>query len=212
MSADDVPNQVMRNGENMRIGNDFICPIMVVAALLTQGCAKDLSRTEAAALLSTSPQPDSITLRTELLKYNGRYFRGGAPYPAVANGSEVEFLLGKDSSSSTTPLMIESETAEQPFRPYTRVVLTPTPTGQRYVIREMEPGHYEVKMCEIVFGEVTGIRMNGDQSATVEYTTKRVNWTPFGDWFRHADPNRYVDVIPQKAELQRYDDGWRVRR
>jgi hypothetical protein len=57
-----------------------------------------------------------------------------------------------------------------------------TDDGKKYLISEVTNG-YQVKICDRVFGDITGIQING-QTRIVEYSLKRINWTPFGEYFK----------------------------
>ena len=90
-----------------------------------------------------------------------------------------------------------------------------TDEGKKYAtdIEEVQAwsGH-AIKLCDKVFNEITGIQINEQTKvATVEYSLKRTNWTPFGEYFKEKQPAKYPEIIAgQRATLQKYDDGWRM--
>ena len=68
-----------------------------------------------------------------------------------------------------------------------------------------------LKLCDLVFGEITGIQVNEQVgTATVEYSVRRTNWSPFGDYYKRQTPQAYPEVIAQSATFSRYDNGWRL--
>lgn len=75
------------------------------------------------------------------------------------------------------------------------------------------PDMLGLRLCDLTFGEITGIQLN-DQAGTavVEYTVKRTNWTPFGEYYRKSGPADLPDTTARKASFTRYDDGWRLTR
>ena len=63
-----------------------------------------------------------------------------------------------------------------------------------------------VKVATIEFGEVTGIVERKELNiAEVNYTTKRVNITPFGKAY-----NINEETFNRSASFTKYDDGWRI--
>lgn len=72
-------------------------------------------------------------------------------------------------------------------------------------------GAFQIKICDQVFGDVTGIQTD-EQAGTliVEYSIKRTNWTPFGEYYRQQNPQQYPETIARKATFKLYDDGWRL--
>ena len=71
-----------------------------------------------------------------------------------------------------------------------------------------------VKIFDQLFNEITGIRVNDESnSAQVEYTEERTNYTPFHDFLRaRYGPQVYKKptLIERDADLALYDDGWRM--
>jgi hypothetical protein len=89
-----------------------------------------------------------------------------------------------------------------------RLASTSTTEGLR---KPDDQGKFEIKICDHVFGDITGIQTD-EQAGTsiVEYTVKRTNWTPFGEYYRQQNPQLYPDIVALKAIFKRYDDGWRL--
>lgn len=70
-----------------------------------------------------------------------------------------------------------------------------------------------IKLCDLVFGAITGIQVNEQAgTATVDYTIRPTNWTPFGDYYKRQSPQDFPEVIAQSATFSRYDNGWRLTR
>jgi hypothetical protein len=81
--------------------------------------------------------------------------------------------------------------------------LLPTPAEDRkYQIQR-------VKLAEEDLVNVTGIQMESDgQHATIEYTTRYQNLTPFAP----LSPIDYQKQPTRKVQVALYDDGWRLER
>jgi len=78
---------------------------------------------------------------------------------------------------------------------------------KKYIYEEDNYSFY-VKFCDIIFHEITGLRIfNEDNNATVEYQEKRDNWTPFGKYFKDDKAQK----INKSASMALYDDGWRIQ-
>lgn len=101
--------------------------------------------------------------------------------------------------------------------PYAYIELTVTLTseGEKYIIDRNEWA-YSVKTCEITVGEITGIQ-NKEQSKTAEvlYTLKKINCTPFGDYYFSMEKPKSEWERMQNDRLNRkvfslFDDGWRI--
>jgi len=79
-----------------------------------------------------------------------------------------------------------------------------TNDGKKYLVRDVNT-EYEVKTCEIAFGQITGVQMNEQfKVATADYTLQRINFTPFADSSSNQDITRH-------ANFSLYDDGWRIQ-
>lgn len=81
-----------------------------------------------------------------------------------------------------------------------------TDKGRKYVVSEKKGdyllSYYIVKVSELNFGEITGIKMYKEFNiAEVNYTLKR-EITPFG--------NGMSNTIEKMAKFAKYDDGWRM--
>lgn len=97
-----------------------------------------------------------------------------------------------------------------------------TNDGKKYLVNEFKD-EYVLKTCEVVFGEITGIRIQEQlKIAEANYTLNRINCTPFAI----EDPilpgtGRTIDPTDKSARYRRvpynrtasfslFDDGWRI--
>jgi len=64
----------------------------------------------------------------------------------------------------------------------------PTEEGKKYIVGfDAQKNEYAVRLCDMAFGEITGVVMSPDnKQARVEYTLVRENLTPFGECFNNA--------------------------
>jgi hypothetical protein len=83
-----------------------------------------------------------------------------------------------------------------------------TPKGKEYFLEEVETNIILVKLADIEFGKITGVKTNPERNtAQVEYTVKRSNITPFGELQELQE-----ETIPKYASFEKYDDGWRLHK
>lgn len=197
----------------MRASQYVACAMMSLALLFSLACSGKLSRTTAGAILAKSmrlPAVESRTIDATYLKNGGGYFRVQSGYPPPVDFAEIEFFLGH-SEIYTKALM--TMTPGTPYYGYEKISFSPTEDGRQYVIGTTAQGAYNVRICEIVFGDVTGMQISDQtNSAVVEFSLRRTRWTPFGDFYKLKEPSKYPELVPpQRAELQKYDDGWRIK-
>ena len=186
------------------------CTILLSLCVAMIGCSQNLSRGAAKATITASMHFPHAETRLVLARYvwgNGHYRR--MPDTAVIDDSvqpEIDFLTKTLMKKSNLPV---------PGADWSYVWLDFTDQGRQYMVTHGDPYHFNnyhtVKICDLVVSEVTGIQLNGN-TAVVEYSLKRTNWTPFGEYYRQKEPDKYPDVIEgQSVEFQKYDDGWRVK-
>lgn len=95
-------------------------------------------------------------------------------------------------------------------RPIVHIYIELSNDGKKYLITENEQ-RYTIKTNELDIAEVTGLQINeNSNSATAEYLLKRINWTPFGDYYKVTIPHKYPETISRSVNLKKYDDGWRI--
>jgi hypothetical protein len=170
-------------------------------------CSSHLSRATAESIIVKNtklPTSDSLVITSQYLRMGNQYFvnTGGGTYPPPVDAQELKFLMSlmemRDTRETQGPFMVVD------------MVFT---DKSRDLALENNGSSYRVKSCDLVFGEITGIQVFEQSNlASVEYTLRRTNWTPFGEFYRQRDPSHYPEVIPLKVELQRYDDGWRLKK
>jgi hypothetical protein len=87
--------------------------------------------------------------------------------------------------------------------PYKIVKLTDE--GKKYLIEDdVLAGYYNLRSCDVAFGEVTGIQFQEhDKVAVVSYTIIRSNISPFGN-------NLLQGTDVQTATLSLESDGWKI--
>jgi len=95
---------------------------------------------------------------------------------------------------------------------------TLTEKGKKYYIRDARSNSMEkniiVKVAELHFDKVTGIKFNNEKNtAYVEYEVRQTNITPFG---QVKNILRFKDiedkVIKKTAYFEKFDDGWRIHK
>lgn len=85
--------------------------------------------------------------------------------------------------------------------------------GKPFLVQNGESGNgpdvITVKICDREVTEVTGVEQATPQVAIVEFKYKAGNRTPFGE----MSPKGCLPTLRDaKAEMRRFDDGWRVIR
>jgi hypothetical protein len=86
-------------------------------------------------------------------------------------------------------------------KPWTVYTVTPIEKGKKYLVRENSK-EYLFKSCDLNFGEITRIQMQGSETATANYTII-VTPTPFGRDISQGSENRTV-------KLHLFDEGWKI--
>ncbi|MCR4341305.1 MAG: hypothetical protein NUW01_15615 [Gemmatimonadaceae bacterium] len=173
-------------------------------ALLSLACSPDqLSRATAEQALRKLAFPVAEErILGSYGKIGNRYWNMGV-YPAQE--VSIDWLLGTNWFT---------ESVAVPRGNYSRVTLLPTDAIKPFVLETLDAFGapvYRVKLHEFAFDAISGIVENNQtKTATVEYTIRRVNWTPFGDYFRKQDPSKYAEQVAAKAQFVKYDDGWRI--
>ena len=177
--------------------------------LIFPGCSNNLSRGKAEDLIVKKYNVPSI----ETIKIRKVYLRGETMY-SINQGDE---RIGNDLKSKGLITIVEdNEVTNNGFNRYTHwtkmnVVLTLE--GKKYFISEhseqLESGTiinvYEVKTCDISFGEISGIQEQEQLNvAEVSYNLVRKNITPIGMSYNITE-----GIIEKKDVFTKYDDGWR---
>lgn len=182
--------------------------------LLSGCCSKELSRAKAKGIiveklkkLPAETNQNAVTIYAEGAT--------NADQVLAAPSSRYEKLLIEDGMLTATWAGISKDVFGNPRG---SVTLSVTDKGAAYKTGTANTiaGPVNVfEVCEVQFQEVTGISANGDNTeATVEYTWKYGNLTPFGRRRQETNPRSLIcDQAIQKGPpvvMRRYDDGWRI--
>jgi len=184
---------------------------LIMMCVATTACSQNLTRATAKEIITRSLHFPTTDTRAILAKYvwgNGHYWQMSPP--AIIDDSvrpEIMYL--------TSHFLMTESYVPGPGVGYNYIWLEFTDQSRPFMVKHSDPNQYNdyhtVKICDFIIDEITGIRTNGD-TAVVEYTLRRTNWTPFGEYYRQVDPDKYPEVVEQSTELQKYDDGWRVKK
>ena len=99
-----------------------------------------------------------------------------------------------------------------------------TPAGEKYKVgagqNQSYPNTpvYYMKCADMTFVDITGIQEESETSASVSYTWKYENATPFGEAFAIENKQNqngfpiYTDGGPhtEQVSFKKFDDGWRI--
>jgi len=188
--------------------NDFLKFVFVaLISIFFFSCSKDLSRSEAEDLIIQNlnlPQPETS-------QFDVLYVEGDIPWNLTHISKEEESMLSSFSNKGLINIIkIPHNTKiSGPMggtiatQNWTTIKVELTNEGRKYLVQENKD-YYTIKICEITFGEVTGIQTNEQSGiAEVNYTLKRENITPFGINISQTPLNRMTS-------FSLYDDGWRI--
>jgi hypothetical protein len=184
----------------------LLCSSALLCLLITSACSHKLSRGKAKELLLEKggfPRPVTETWQCGEVSYFGDGSRDIAKQHRYVDGGLVTFT-----PIGTNPGMGGL---------YTVFRMTFPTKAQGYVV-QMAPDHADVRMADLVFGNITGIREAADgKEAAVDFTLKYDNLTPFGNARNATDadngqPETYDKdkVMQMHTRLVKYDDGWRT--
>ncbi len=189
--------------------------VMSCTAILLVSCGnKNLTRGEAAEKISRSlnlPAFETTQIDKSFVK---KFWSDPSMMPAVFAGNAHEYSDVKDrlDELQAKGLISVGEIQENQGQGHFLIAtVSLTDAGKKYLVAETAAGFqvkagYQVKINEIVFGEVTGIQMNEQfKVAEVYYTLKKANGTPFGG-------NVSTEPIERKATFTLFDDGWRIQK
>lgn len=189
--------------------NNFITFILVpLISLSFFACSKDLSRGKAEELISQKlnlPQPE--TMQFDIL-----YVEGDIPWNLTHISKQEENMLNYFSNNGLITIQKIPHVTDFPgpmggvlFKQNWKTIKAElTNEGRKYLVGQNKE-KYIVKICELSFGEVTGIQTNEQYKiAEVSYTLKRGNMTPFAI-------NVSQNPINRTATFSLYDDGWRIK-
>ena len=192
----------------MKKNNLIIFVIVPLISIFFFSCGKDLSRGQAEeAIVQKLNLPQSETTQFDVL-----FVEGDIPWNLTHISKQEENMLNNLSNKGlvTIQKIPHITNIPGPFggsigsQSWRTIKVELTNEGKQYLVRQNKD-QYTVKICDITFGEVTGIQTQEQfKVAEVQYTLKRENPTPFAIEISQNPINR-------TATFSLYDDGWRVK-
>ena len=202
--------------------------MLFLAAVGLLGCGKSLSRPKAKELIVKKlnlPQPVTCEIQIGRVNMMGDRWTEQSFLSQTDEGRTFKALsdAGLERIRFHGTQYIENGFLGK--QPFFVVTATFTDNAKPFVVRgaHIDPATRNefavIRACETQFGEVTGIALEGDQTAHVEYSTKFGDPTPFGKVgqlmcqtglqrsFVNCDP---ANVSKGEVVMRRYDDGWRI--
>jgi len=153
-------------------------------------------------------------------------FPAGRTVPGTVYEKLAEMLQSKGVITYTVVGEVKYPPGHMMPTTYTIHDIELTPEGQKYKVGEtvhtispqnMQQKYYLMKVADQSLEAITGIRENASgDSATVEFTWKYINVTPFGEAASlistYGDRLEYKEgtVFSGTVVVTRYDDGWRL--
>lgn len=184
--------------------------IVLLCFVILQSCSDKLTRNQAEKEIVKKMELPSM----ETLKLQKKYLTDHQPVQGFGmvclkigdfNFSEYENILNSLQKRKYINLKID-EYYNDCNDLYTNVELTEM--GEEQLINETD-GFFEIKLCDVAFGEITGIIEYTElQVADVNYTLKRENYTEFG--LIMINNKKKDETIKRLANFSKYDDGWRM--
>lgn len=178
--------------------------VLLVAVVLgsCMSCSsRDLSRPRAAELIASQqrlPTTQTITIYHRYLKRSWSNPVVGFGRITVCNyeGERYANVESRLAYYLSVGLITMGTVTENGDCPSTWATVTLTDEGRKYLAAE-SAGAFEVKVFDLAFGEVTGIRTNEpSKTAKADYTLKLINVTPFGNNISPEQDGRSVSVRP----------------
>lgn len=205
----------------------YLCIFIIcISSIVFSSCSNKLDRVKAKALIIQSFElPYTIA---EKLQYGEIYYSGdfGGGDITKENILQQQKLITFDFQGNRRgDLFFKGDQG----RSYSVYQLELTSEGDKYRVDEGTDNKgrkfWFVKVADLVFGEVTGIReIEEGKLVEVEYTCQYSGLTPFGKAYnliyQQRDPSGYSldkrnpyyenQPIPAKLIFAKYDDGWRI--
>lgn len=177
---------------------------LALATMLLCSCSNDLSRQKAAELISRHqklPAIETIQLGKRVLK-DSRHDSWGVCLNIGDKYSDVKGRL--DELQAKGLISIGENQQHEGQCNYLWATVELTDEGKKYLVKDAD-GEYQIKVCEVTFGEITGIQIHEQfKVAEADYTLRKINLTPFGSNISTVPMNR-------KATFALFDDGWRIK-
>jgi len=194
----------------MRNRSITLATLLVISCIIFSSCSSKLSRSKAKDLIIKEygfPKPATANLHYGIL-INGDY--------------QVEkFLADKGlltrTEMGTTEVMGGMMNAA-------KIEVKLTPAGEKYKLGAGQDQYdsnspvYYMKCADMTFVDITGIQEESETSATVSYTWRYENATPFGEAFSLENKQNqnglpiYTDggLNTAQVSFKKFDDGWRI--
>jgi hypothetical protein len=187
---------------------------LVITILLFTACG-GLSRGKAKEEIIKAmqlPQKETIKLNKRFLK--DHQYVGGFPKVCLTIGMEKFHQYEKqltDLQAQGYITLKDDDYYNDCNDLYTNVIITEK--GKKDLLSETD-GQYEIRLCSIEFGGVTGIvEYKEFKAADVRYTLVRTDYSEFGKLVKSINPygnSQDITTIARLANFTKYDDGWRI--
>lgn len=196
----------------------YIYLIIIMLSLLFYSCSNELNRNKAKELIIRELQLPKQEVREIKKIYEGKRYAdnlGGIIYPQKFNWGRLISDIDKweaENLKNDGYITFDIKTNIKETTYNDRVTFSINNKAKEYIISE-DNEKYELKICELEFGEITGIKIEGERGnkAIVNFTINPTNLTPFGEvktYFKKP----YIDKLTTNhtAIFELYDDGWRI--
>lgn len=179
-----------------------------ILLFILQGCSNNLSRSKAKDQIVKNlelPKVETVKLDKKYKKKHESRGFGTICLDNIKWYSEMEKILTELQSQDFITMAEEFEHRCSDLN----VIVTLTEKGKNSLINEKK-SLYEIKLCDIEFGEVTGISEYKEYNAAdVNYTLKKTNYTELGKIIKGSHSNE-AQTINRLANFSKFDDGWRM--
>lgn len=183
--------------------------IFLFVSIFLLSCSKNLSRENAEDLIIKKfnlPRTETMQIKKTYYVENHSLGTGFCPVGIYSGSDENRYsnykqLIEALQSNGMVLVNEDKKIENQICWTWANVLLTDE--GKKYLVQENDK-QYELKTCEVVFGEITGIQIQEQfKVAEVNYTLIRKNITPFGS-------NISQEPETRSASFALFDDGWRI--
>jgi hypothetical protein len=189
------------------------CVVVLVICTACGGLSRGKAKDEIIKNMQL-PQTETVKLNKKFLK--NHQFVGGFPKVCLNVGIDNFSTYEKQLTDLQTQgyITIKDDDYYNDCNDlYTNITLTDK--GKKDLIRE-DDGVYEIKLCSVEFGEITGIvEYKQFGAADVRYTLERIDFSDFGKLVKsmtYYGNSQEQTTIPRLANFTKYDNGWRMGR
>lgn len=194
----------------MKTTNRIVTSIMFLfVSIFLLSCSKNLSREKAEVLIIKKfnlPRTETMQIKKTYYVKNYSLGTGFCPVGIYSGSSENMYSNYKqliEGLQSNGMVLVKEDKRIENSICWIWADVSLTDEGKKYLVNESDK-QYELKTCEIVFGEITGIQIQEQfKVAEVNYTLIRKNITPFGS-------NISKEHETRSASFSLFDDGWRI--